>query len=60
VAVLGIMDNGNDPPPALSIWNFLMKNMLSTNSGLTQQYKTTTVYAKKAPQTAKKKTNPVA
>jgi len=23
-------------PPALLIWNFLMKNMLSTNSGLTR------------------------
>ena len=29
-----IMDNGNDLP-AYHFWIFLMKNMISTNSGLT-------------------------
>ena len=31
-----IMDNGNDPPARIPFWEFLMKNMIPKNSGLTE------------------------
>ena len=45
------MDNGNDPPNALHVWKFLMKNMIPTNSGLTLSgsVSTTRINAKATP-----------
>ena len=31
------MDNGNHPPACIPLENFLMKNMIQTNSGLNKE-----------------------